>query len=249
MDVDSPFPSTPALRYTPPTMQPDLASGVIWYVVFVYSTVCHEAAHAWTSHRLGDSTAYLGGQVSLDPTPHIRREPIGMILMPIVSFLANGWVMGWASAPYDPNWALRYPRRSALMAIAGPIANLLLAALAIVLMVIGAKAGVFSEPHGIRLDQIIISNSGPAWAACAQVLSIMLSLNVLLFLFNLLPLPPMDGSAIPLFFLKGQSAEAYQRMIWQPVMQIFGFIVAFQGFKYVFLPVYLPLLEWLYRIL
>ena len=107
----------------------DLVDGLIWYFVFVYTTVLHEAAHAWSALRLGDDTAYRGGQVSLDPTPHIRREPFGLVIVPIVSWFLNKgqWMLGWASAPYDPDWARRYPRRSAWMAMAGPGANLLMA--------------------------------------------------------------------------------------------------------------------------
>lgn len=230
---------------------PDLTNGIIWYVVFVYSTVCHEAAHAWTSYKLGDSTAYEGGQVSLDPTPHIKREPIGMVVMPVVSYLANGWVMGWASAPLDPEWALRYPKRAALMAIAGPIANLLLVILSVILMFIGAKAGVFTEPAGTRilLDHIVTSTSGTGWEACALVLSITFSLNVLLFLFNLMPLPPMDGSSIPLFFLRGEAAESYQRMMAQPMLQILGYIVAIKGFSFIFWAVYRPVVEAVYGLI
>ncbi len=218
--------------------QPDIASGIIWYVVFVYSTVCHEAAHAFASYKLGDRTAYEGGQVSLDPTPHIRREPIGMVVMPIVSFFVNHWVMGWASAPYDPEWARRFPRRSAIMAMAGPVANLLLVLLASLLILAGAKAGVFHVPEKYWLDSLVVSSSGPAWEGCAKVLSILWSLNTLLFFFNLLPLPPLDGSAIPLFFLRGRSADSYQEMIAQPAMQLFGMVVALNGFWYVFHPLY-----------
>src|SRR5215475_8256070 len=102
------------------------SDAIMTYVVFLYSTVLHEAAHAWAAHRLGDDTAYRGGQVSLDPTPHIKREPWGMVLIPILSFLMGGWMIGWASAPYDPEWARMYPRRAGMMAVAGPVANLLL---------------------------------------------------------------------------------------------------------------------------
>ncbi|MES2569362.1 MAG: hypothetical protein V4710_04825 [Verrucomicrobiota bacterium] len=93
----------------------DLVDFLMWYLVFVYSTVCHEAAHAWSAWKLGDSTAYDGGQVSLDPTPHVRREPIGMVVVPIISFIAAHWMMGWASAPYSPQWAERHPRRAVWM--------------------------------------------------------------------------------------------------------------------------------------
>jgi hypothetical protein len=82
-----PLAAAGGLRYSFARMdQPDYAIGLIWYVVFLYSTVCHEAGHAWAAYRLGDDTAYAGGQVSLDPIPHIRREPFGMVLVPLLSF-------------------------------------------------------------------------------------------------------------------------------------------------------------------
>src|SRR5437588_6666691 len=95
-----------------------LALGLTWFLVFLFSTTLHEAGHALAAYRLGDPTAYHGGQVSLSPLPHIRREPVGMLIVPLVSFaLSRGsWMMGWASAPYDPDWAHHHPRRAAIMA-------------------------------------------------------------------------------------------------------------------------------------
>src|SRR6476659_583779 len=108
-------------------MEPNtLVLGLTWCVAFIFSTTLHEAGHALAALKLGDPTAYEGGQVSLNPWPHIRREPLGMVIVPIASFALNGWMMGWASAPFDPEWAHRYPKRAALMAAAGPAANLLL---------------------------------------------------------------------------------------------------------------------------
>ena len=100
--------------------------GLAWFVAFIFSTSLHEAAHAWVGLRLGDPTAARGGQVSLNPLPHIRREPMGMIVVPLLSIIANhgSWMIGWASAPYDPIWAQQFPKRSALMSLAGPGANL-----------------------------------------------------------------------------------------------------------------------------
>src|ERR1700738_4309900 len=98
---------------------PDLALGIIWYIVFLFSTTCHEASHALAAKIGGDLTAFEGGQVTLNPVPHIQRSPFGMVVVPIVSFLLGGWMIGWASAPYDPNWQRQYPRRSALMGLAG----------------------------------------------------------------------------------------------------------------------------------
>ena len=105
-------------------MNNDIALGLAWYVVFVLSLSFHEAAHAFAAMKLGDKTAYYGGQVSLHPFAHIRREPIGMIVLPIISYILNGWMIGWASAPYDRAWAQRHPKREIMMAMAGPAANL-----------------------------------------------------------------------------------------------------------------------------
>ena len=88
--------------------------GLTWFVVFLFSTTLHEAGHAWAAYKLGDRTAYEGGQVSLNPLPHIQREPVGMILVPLFTFVSMHWMMGWASAPYDPVWAHRYPKRAAV---------------------------------------------------------------------------------------------------------------------------------------
>src|SRR5512135_3414539 len=109
---------------------PDIGKALIYYLVFLLSTTFHEAAHAWAALLGGDPTAYHGGQVSLDPRAHIRREPMGMLVIPLLSALISGWPMGFASAPYDPAWARRHPRRAAWIALAGPAANLTLVLLA-----------------------------------------------------------------------------------------------------------------------
>ncbi|MDQ3995745.1 MAG: hypothetical protein M3303_01870 [Gemmatimonadota bacterium] len=77
----------------------EIADALTYFVVFLFSTTLHEAAHAWAALKGGDLTAYRGGQVSFDPLPHIRREPFGMVVLPLVSALATGWPMGFASAP------------------------------------------------------------------------------------------------------------------------------------------------------
>jgi len=103
----------------------------IWYVAFLFSLTCHEAAHALVAKLAGDRTAYEAGQGTLNPIPHMRREPIGMIVAPLVTYFANGFMLGWASAPYDPRWQQRYPKRAGWMALAGPGANFILVILAI----------------------------------------------------------------------------------------------------------------------
>src|SRR3989442_10218429 len=105
-------------------LRPELiALGFIWYVAFLFSTTCNEAAQAVAAKIGGDETAFRGGQVSLNPVPHIQREPWGMVVFPILSLIVTGNLFGWASAPYDPLWERRHPRRAAWMALAGPATN------------------------------------------------------------------------------------------------------------------------------
>jgi Zn-dependent protease len=176
-------------------MTPDfLALGAIWYIVFLFSTTCHEGAHALAAHLGGDSTAFEGGQVSLNPIPHIRREPVGMLIVPIISYVLSHWMMGWASAPYDPAWRERYPRRAAWMALAGPAANFTLVILSGLAIRIGMAAGIFRAPDSADFTHITEAvNPGFAEFA-ATLLSILFILNVLLGTFNLLPVPPLDGN-------------------------------------------------------
>ena len=72
----------------------DIALGAVWYLVFLFSTTCHEAAHALAAKWGGDLTAFEGGQVTLNPIPHIRRSPFGMVIVPIASFALGGWMIG-----------------------------------------------------------------------------------------------------------------------------------------------------------
>ncbi|HEV2289790.1 MAG TPA: site-2 protease family protein [Candidatus Acidoferrales bacterium] len=168
--------------------------GVIWYLVFLFSTVCHESAHALAAKLGGDLTAFHGGQVTLNPIPHMKREPFGTIVVPILSYILAGWMIGWASAPYDPAWAQRYPRRSAWMALSGPAANFVLMIAAGIGIHIGMAIGVFRAPESASFTRITeaMAKGGPAEFA-ATVLSILFVLNLLLGTFNLLPFPPLDG--------------------------------------------------------
>lgn len=210
-----------------------------WFVVFIFSTTLHEAAHAFIALRLGDETAYLGGQVSLNPGPHIQREPIGMVVVPLVSFfLYNGaWMLGWASAPYDPVWARHYPHKSAWMALGGPVANFLLVILAAVLIRLGIMINLLAPPTSFITIASVVEPAGGG-SGLATVLSILFSLNLVLFLFNLLPLPPMDGSSVIQLFMSESRAQRYQEVIYQPMWSWVGILLAWQFFGRLFLPIW-----------
>jgi Zn-dependent protease len=225
----------------------DFALLITAYIVFVYSTVCHEAAHAWVSHKLGDSTAYLGGQVTLDPIPHIRREPLGMLFGPLFMLFTSGRLLGWASAPLDPMWVARYPKRSALVAIAGPLANFALCIVAIVILFIGAKNGVFTPSPEPYYQNFVQGTPGTVWETIAQILGILFSLNLLLGVLNLMPVPPLDGSNLPLLFLNERAADQYQQAIRQPWMIIITLVLIFKVFPLVYWPVYDRVTLWFYQ--
>jgi Zn-dependent protease len=222
-----------------------------WYFVFIVSIVLHEGGHALAAWKLGDPTAYYAGQASVNPLPHIQREPIGTVVVPIVSYLLGGWMMGWASAPYDPNWAIRYPRRAVLMAMAGPLANLLLLAAAFAAMRLGLETEFFrrSTPDewvGHPFEQIVMAKNAGIAFSVAKMLSILFSLNLLLFLFNLLPLPPLDGSAVLQLLMKQETAIRFQHFMRQPAFLIIGLIVASNLLGKIFWPVFVELRWWLY---
>jgi Zn-dependent protease len=170
-----------------------LFDGTIWYIAFLFSTTCHEGAHALAAKWGGDPTAFHGGQVTLNPIPHIRREPLGMVIVPIVSFVYAHWMMGWASAPYDPDWQRRHPRRAAWMALAGPAANFSLVLLAAISIRVGIAMRAFQMPQSASFTHITQAATPGAAELLATFLSVLFVLNLVLGTFNLLPVPPLDG--------------------------------------------------------
>jgi Zn-dependent protease len=222
-----------------------LFDGTAWYMVFLFSTTAHEASHALAALKMGDDTAHRGGQVTLDPTPHIKREPFGMVIVPLMSYFLGGWMIGWASAPYDPNWAVRYPKRAGLMALAGPASNLALVILAAILIRVGMMAGYFSMPGEINFGHVVSAQQGIP-NLCGILLSITFSLNLLLFFFNLIPLPPLDGSSLPLLFLSEEAATRYWEMLRSPVLSMIGMVVAWKGFGVIYPAIHLFAINLLY---
>lgn len=212
-------------------------TGFLWFVAFLFSTTVHEAMHALVAWKGGDPTAYHGGQVSLSPVPHIRREPIGMLLVPLVTALTQGWAMGWASAPYDPVWAERHPKRAALMAAAGPAGNFLIAIVALILLKIGLWTGGFVAPEQVNFSRLVSMASGDADFA-GTMLSILLMFNVIAGTFNLLPLPPLDGSAVINIFLPESAAAKLRELERNGMFSMLGLLVAWRVFPVLIGPLF-----------
>ena len=157
-------------------MEPSLAYVVPLFIVLIVSLSVHEAAHAWTADRLGAPTARHLGRLTLNPLAHI--DWIGTVLFPLVAIYSGFPLIGWAK-PVPVNWNnLRAPRRDfAIVAIAGPVSN-------VVLALLGGL--VFS----------VVWNAGDAGGELVRVLFVFVYLNMFLAVFNMLPVPPLDGGNV-----------------------------------------------------
>jgi Zn-dependent protease len=218
-----------------------VVTGLIWYIVFLFSTTCHEGAHALVAKFGGDPTAFHGGQVSLNPLPHIQREPWGLVVVPLLTYvLPPHWMIGWASAPYDPSWQARYPRRAAWMALAGPAANFSLMILAGIGVRAGMSFGLFRMPESAGFTHVTEATVPGMAGFAATFLSILFVLNLLLGTFNLLPVPPLDGltgvtllmsESTALRFLDWTRAQGFGMigllLAWVLFGRIFGIIFQF----------------------
>jgi Zn-dependent protease len=160
----------------------DVAALVITLLVLIFSLTIHEAAHAWSASRLGDDTARRLGRVSLNPVVHV--DPIGTLLLPLIAMTANAPIIGWAKPTPVNTRNLGQPRRDhILVTAAGPVSNLVIAVVAAAtLQVIPGGGPSFSEMDVARPLGLIATQA--------------LLLNVLLAVFNMLPIPPLDGGQI-----------------------------------------------------
>ncbi len=222
------------------------ALGGMWYVVFLLSLTCHEAAHALAAKMGGDLTAFRGGQVSLNPIPHMRREPFGTIIVPILSFLLGGWMIGWGSAPYNPVWKQRYPHRAAWMALGGPLANIALLLLAAGAIHLGIYAGILSAPFSARFTRVAAGSSAGFPEVLATFLSILFSLNLLLATFNLLPIPPLDGNTVVGLLLSEEGARRFALLTHNQSFALIGLLIGWKIFHFIFNPMFHLALNLLY---
>ena len=175
-------------------------------LVLLASLTVHEAAHAWAADRLGDSTARTLGRLSLNPVVHI--DPIGTILFPLIALTTNLPLIGWAKpvpvnvAELRSNWRQKFM----VIAAAGPASNLVLAVLASILLRVVA-------PVGVGADGVAVSLS--------PVLQTAIFVNVLLAVFNMVPVPPLDGGNVLAGLLTGAMADAFDQL------RRYGFLILY----------------------
>jgi Zn-dependent protease len=225
----------------------DITNILVLYFVLLISLVVHEAAHAVTALLGGDRTAYIGGQVTLNPVPHMQREPFGTIVLPLLMLFYNGgFCMGYAHTPIDAGWASRYPKRAAIMSAAGPLSNFLLAALAFGVLKILVATGV-ADPWNPRGSILLVAPrdpDGPIYAV-ALLASVFLLLNVILGILNLLPWPPLDGSGIVQGLVPRPMEGFYAYIRSQPLLMIVGIVAVWTVIPELYRPVIRTVSDWL----
>jgi Zn-dependent protease len=176
-------------------------------VPLILAIVFHEVAHGWVARALGDPTAEERGRLTLNPLPHV--DPVGTVILPGILALANGPIFGWAKPVPVNKWRLRNPRYGMMaVAIAGPATNLLLALPAA--LALGLMVGAGSLEELGSTSQFIAMN-----------LVNFLMINVFLALFNMLPIPPFDGSHIVEGLLPDSALPTWEKL------RPFGFSLVF----------------------
>ena len=165
----------------------------IWTIPTLYAITLHEVAHGWAANMLGDKTAFMLGRLSLNPFKHI--DPVGTVLVPIILLFLGGFIFGWAKpVPVNDHAFKNSKRDMALVALAGPMANLLMA----IFWALMVKLSIILHGHHISY-YIILEQVGHAG----------IIINLVIGWLNLLPIPPLDGSTVVYSVISRRMAYFY----------------------------------------
>ncbi len=190
-------------------------------IVLLFAICVHESAHAWMANRLGDPTAKMLGRVSLNPLVHI--DPFGTIIMPLILIVLGFPPFGWAKpTPVDPRNFKNQVKDDILTAVAGPVSNFITAFVAIVILAIivhGSAAGIGSHMRAETTAE-----------ALATLFYDAMWINVILAVFNLIPLPPLDGSHVIRHFLSYNALRVYDRFGYGALIVVL-FLLPMIGFN------------------
>jgi Zn-dependent protease len=211
---------------------PDLNVAQIFFafIVLLFSLTVHETAHAWTADRLGDPTARLLGRVSLNPVVH--ADPVGTLLFPLIALVTGAPLIGWAKPVPVNTRRLARPRRDyVLVAAAGPGSNLVLAVSAALLLM-----GLPVSPQTLGEANVSVP--------VATILSEAIRVNVLLAVFNMIPIPPLDGGNVLAGLLPYRMALSFNRVRPYGVLLLYALILS-GGFNYIVVPPYQFIVSWL----
>ncbi|MCI0666327.1 MAG: site-2 protease family protein [Acidobacteria bacterium] len=184
---------------------------IIWFVIFLLSLTVHECAHALAAELSGDSTGRYMGRISLSPIPHI--DPLGTIVLPLMMMFYGGWMFGWAKpVPFNPMQLRNRKLGEIFIAVAGPLSNVLLAILFFVLL----KTFFYSD---FARPQIFGDLATPVFT----MLGIGLQLNIILAVFNMIPIPPLDGHHVLRNLLPDTLAESFAQA--SPMIGLVGMVL------------------------
>ena len=196
-------------------MHQDVAIILFEFAALIFAFCIHEASHAWMASRLGDQTARMLGRVTLNPIKHL--DPLGSVILPLISAFYHAPLIGWAKpTPVTPRNFKNYRRDDILVTIAGPLSNLLFAVVCLVLLIIlnhtGAKVSV-ANAAGMVLGFSEATMVGSSIAfPIILLLYASLLVNLSLFAFNLIPIPPLDGARVLTHFLSPRLQEIYNKV-------------------------------------
>jgi Zn-dependent protease len=216
-------------------------------IVLVLAFSVHESAHAYVAMRLGDPTAYMLGRVTLNPMKHI--DPLGSVILPLLALVYHWPLIGWAKpCPITPR-NFQHPRRDdILVSLAGPASNLAMATGALILLVlfkhVGGGAHAIDAAESMVFHLPDVDASGMRMFPAALLLFYGVTINLLLFVFNLVPIPPLDGSHVLRQFLPYKVEQVYNRIGGFGLLIIFFF-----GGSVIFGTLYYPLLGVFVRLL
>jgi Zn-dependent protease len=181
-------------------------------IVFLFAISVHESAHAWMANRRGDPTARMLGRVTLNPIKHI--DPVGTVLLPVIAALTHFPMIGWAKpTPVDPRNFKNPVLDDILTSVAGPVSNFLVAIcalLALLLIKLSSPLGqqiVFGIPYGM-----ISPEMNSALVPSSLLLYELMRINIILGVFNLIPVPPLDGSHVLRHFLPPNALRVYDML-------------------------------------
>lgn len=197
-------------------MHIDPATILFEIIAFLFACCVHESAHAWVAGLCGDPTATMLGRVTLNPIKHI--DPLGTIIIPAIGLYYGGYMIGWAKPTPVNTRHFRHPvRDDILTSLAGPASNLLIAAASTVALIVIALASPLGRElvHGFRPD------TDSALVPIVFFLRVMLDINVLLAVFNVIPVPPLDGSHVLRHFLPESARNIYD------TMGMYGLLIVF----------------------
>jgi len=194
--------------------------GVIQIFVLLFAITIHEASHGWAAYKLGDPTAYLQGRVTLNPIAHI--DPFGTVLLPLILVIFGAPAFGWAKPVMVNPYNLKNPKRDNLwISAAGPFSNIMVAFLCLLFLIFlkSINSNVEYFLKNLLVGAITFSRGFRPLEGLALILFYGILINTYLAIFNLIPVPPLDGSGVLMGFLSDEAAQKYEKI------RPFGFII------------------------